>query len=140
MEYMSGKAKLAYDGECIVCREIAREFSVELRLDAIPVQEISSKYRLEHDAYLIVDDSRIYRGYSWIPYYLLKRGFYSLLLLILKAGYRIDLRYRAIKDRGFHPVQYLGRGKIMHKLLMLLTSHLIFSKLYRVIDRKRFRR
>ncbi len=123
---------LAYDGKCIVCREIARNLSLELNARYIPVQNLYSRYGLAHDAYLIIDSGIFIRGYGWIIPYIYKKGFKKIFLRLIISGYGIKMKYRLIKGYGGHPLKFLGHGKILLKLLSLLVSLIFLDPLYRV--------
>ena len=124
--------KLAYDGECFVCREVARNISLEFHAEPIPIQRIYDRYGLEHDAYLIIDEGIFIRGYSWILPYLLKYGLKRLLIRLIISGYGIERKYRLIRGFGRHPVKYMGRGKIPLKIFSLIASILFLSPLYKM--------
>lgn len=124
-------ASLAYDGECFVCEALADNISHEFNIEAVPVQKLYKKYGLEHDAYLIIGDTR-YRGYSWIIPYILNGGFKRLFTSVILASYPITIKYRLIKGLGGHPLRYLGRGKILLKIATLFLSIYIFRWIFKL--------
>ena len=124
-------ASLAYDGECFVCEALADNISHEFNIEAVPVQKLYKKYGLEHDAYLIIGDTR-YRGYSWIIPYILNGGFKRLFTSVILASYPITIKYRMIKRLGGHPLRYLGRGKILLKTATLFLSIYIFRWIFKL--------